>query len=73
MHRLIVRVHTGASERAVEKIDDTTYRVSVTEQPEHGKANHAVIQMLAAHFHVPQSHIIIKVGHTSRSKIIEVW
>ena len=46
--------------------------VKVKEQPKDGKANHAVIKLLAEYFNVPQSHIKIIGGFRGKNKIIEV-
>jgi len=47
-------------------------RVSVTAAPEKGKANAALIKLLAKHWGVPKSAITIVRGETSRVKVIEV-
>jgi len=44
----------------------------VREPPKEGKANQAVIKLLAAHFGVRQSQVRILSGFRSRNKVIEV-
>jgi uncharacterized protein YggU (UPF0235/DUF167 family) len=46
--------------------------IYVTTVPEDGKANKAMIQLLAKHFNVASSRITILKGHNSRSKIINI-
>jgi len=46
--------------------------VKVKEPPKEGKANQAVIKLLAEHFSVSQSQIRILSGFRSRNKIVEV-
>lgn len=46
--------------------------VKVKEPPKEGRANRAVIRLLAEHFGVPQSQIKILSGFTTRNKIIEI-
>jgi uncharacterized protein (TIGR00251 family) len=46
--------------------------IKVKEPPKEGKANQAVIRLLARHFGVPQSHINITSGIRSKNKVIEV-
>jgi uncharacterized protein (TIGR00251 family) len=46
--------------------------VKVKEPPKEGKANQAVIKLLAEHFGVPQSQIRILSGFKSRNKVIEI-
>ena len=47
-------------------------RVYVTAIPENGKANQAVIKILAKELGVSKSSLIITHGHTSRDKIIQI-
>jgi uncharacterized protein (TIGR00251 family) len=49
-----------------------TFIIKVKEPPKEGKANQAVIKLLAEHFGVPQSQIKILSGFRSRNKVIEV-
>jgi len=46
--------------------------VKVKEPPREGKANQAVIRLLAEHFGVPQSRVRIISGFRSKNKIIEI-
>jgi len=47
-------------------------KVKVRAQPEKGKANAAVISLLAKHLDLPLSDLTVFSGHTSRTKIIEI-
>jgi len=46
--------------------------VRVKEPPKEGKANQAVIKLLAEHFGVSQSQVTILSGFRSKNKIVEV-
>lgn len=46
--------------------------VYVRERPVEGKANEAVIELLAEHFDVPKSHLEILRGHASRFKVVRI-
>ena len=48
------------------------YRVSVHAPAEKGRANQALIDVLAEYFSVPKSRIKILRGSTSRRKLIEI-
>ena len=48
------------------------FLVKVKEPPKKGRANQAVIQLIAQHFGVSQSQVKILSGFKSRNKIIEV-
>ncbi len=49
-----------------------SFLVKVKEPPKEGKANRAVIKLLAQHFGVPQSQVRILSGFRSRNKVVEV-
>ena len=44
----------------------------VKEPPKEGKANQAVIKLLAQHFNIPRNQVRITNGLRSRNKIIEI-
>lgn len=67
-----VAVAPRAKQNKVVQIDTTHLKVWVTITPEHGKANAAVIKLLARFFDVPQSRITIKRGITSSTKLVVV-
>ncbi len=70
--RITVKVKLKAAREGVRKADEITYEVATRQAPEKGKANAAVVQLLAEYFGVPKSHVWIVAGHASRSKIVEV-
>ena len=47
-------------------------KIKVNQPPEDGKANKAVIEVLAEYFKVRKSAVSIIYGETSRNKIIEI-
>lgn len=46
--------------------------VYLREKPVDGAANTALIKLLAAHFHVAKSCVVIKSGAASRHKLVEI-
>jgi len=52
--------------------EGTSFIVKVKEPPKEGRANQAVIKLLAEHFGVPQSQVRILSGFKSKNKVIEV-
>lgn len=70
--RLYVKVIPRAGRNEVMKISDAEYKIKVTAPPEKGKANEAVINLLADYFKVPRSLIKIIAGKTARIKIIDI-
>ena len=67
-----VRVIPRAKQNSITTDADGTIRVHTTTAPTDGKANDAVVRMLAKHFNVPRSAINIVRGQTSHNKVIEV-
>ena len=52
--------------------EEHSLSVKVKDPPVQGKANRAVIRLLAKHFGVPEGQVTILKGFTSRNKLIEV-
>jgi len=69
--KIQVKVKPGAKTEEVSREGDS-FIVKVKEPPREGKANQAVIKLLAAHFGVPQSQVRILSGFRSRNKVIEL-
>lgn len=69
---LKVKVHPGAGRDRVEGWLGDTLKLSVSAPPEKGKANKAVVDLLARHFKVPRSAIRIVSGEASREKVVEI-
>ncbi len=70
--RIWVTVKPRAKTEEVRKTDDSQYIASVHAPPQEGKANKALIELLANYFSVPKSSVRIIRGQTSRKKLIEV-
>ncbi len=69
---IFVKVTTNASRNEITQIDETNYKARVTASPVDGKANDAVIELLAQGFRIPRWRIRIVAGRSSRQKIIEI-
>lgn len=70
--KINILVKTNASNSDVIKVDDENFIVKTTISPENGKANLAVIKMLAKYFKVAKSQITILQGKTDKYKIFEI-
>lgn len=70
--RIYAKVIPRAGRNEVEKNSDESYRVRVTAAPERGKANEAVVELLAEYFNVPKSRVNIIAGKTARTKMVEI-
>ena len=69
---LDVRVQPGAGRNGVELAEDGTVRVRVKAQAERGKANDAVVALLARRLGVGKSSVAIVRGRTARRKLVRV-
>lgn len=69
---IIVRVKPSSSIDRVEEISEFEYAVRTTQPPDRGRANRAMIKLLAEHFGVAPSRITIVYGHTSKSKKVSI-
>lgn len=69
---LTVHVKPNARKNTVTWIDEDTLKMSVTAVPEAGKANKAVIELLAQELDIPKSQIEIVRGLTAKIKQVKV-
>jgi uncharacterized protein (TIGR00251 family) len=69
--RIQVKVKPNSRTEAVSQ-ESNSFIVRVKEPPREGKANQAVIKLLAEHFGVPRSQVRILSGFGSRNKVVEV-
>ena len=80
MH-LLIKAKTGQKENKVtppplklmaDPGDEQWYTVSVKEKPVEGRANEAIIKLLAEHFKVSRSQVRLISGATSKRKVFEI-
>jgi len=69
--KIQVKVKPNSKTDEVSREGDS-FIVKVREPPKEGKANQAVIKLLAEHFGVSQSEVRILSGFRNRNKVIEV-
>ena len=70
---IAVRVQPGArKEGLVGWTDDGALRLKVAAPPEGGRANRAVVDLLASLLGVPRRQVVVVRGASSRSKLIRV-
>jgi uncharacterized protein (TIGR00251 family) len=72
--KLTLKVVHGASCNSVEWLDaeKSILKVRMTAAPEKGKANKAVIRLLAKKLGLPASAISLVSGNTSKQKLVEI-
>jgi uncharacterized protein len=70
--RLRLRVSPGAGRAAVVGRHGDAWKVRVTEAPERGRANEAVIRLLAETLALPRSAVTLISGHGGREKVVQL-
>jgi uncharacterized protein (TIGR00251 family) len=70
--KIWITVKPQAKKSEVKKLSEGEYAVSVTAPAREGKANEAVIELLADYFSVPKSSIRILRGQTARRKLVDI-
>lgn len=70
--RLRLRVSPGATRTEVAGRHGDGWKVRVGAAPERGRANDAVVGLLADRLGVPRTAVAVVSGQTSRDKIVEV-
>ncbi len=65
---LRVKAHPGARRQGISGAHNGALKVEVTAAPEKGKANKAIIKVLAAALDLPRSNLAIIAGETSGNK-----
>jgi uncharacterized protein YggU (UPF0235/DUF167 family) len=70
--RLHLLVSPGAKRTDLERQPDGEFRAYVTARSTDGKANRALLILLAERFQVPKSLITITRGRASRHKVVDI-
>ena len=68
--RLKVRVSPGARRPGIVGRHGDAWKVRVAEPPEDGRANEAVLKLLAETLDVPRARVTLVSGHSSRDKLV---
>lgn len=68
-----IRVRVTANSKIEEVLKEgDMFLVRVKEPAKEGRANRAVIKLLADYFGVPQRQVVISSGYGSRNKVIDI-
>lgn len=70
--RISITVKPGAKRAGITPISATELRIAVSAPARDGKANIALVEILADYFKVPKSTITILRGHAGRKKLVEL-
>lgn len=70
--RLRLRVSAGSRRSEIVGRHGDAWKVRVQAAPEHGRANVAVLELLAERLDVPASELALVSGSTRRDKVVEL-
>lgn len=70
--KIKVTANPAARENKVEEVGENEFIVSVTELPVQGRANSAIVELLAEHFGVSKSEVRLVSGFKTRQKTFEI-
>ena len=70
--KIQVSVKTNAKKELVQVLDAKHFAVHVTQSPEKGKANEAILKALSKYLGISPSRIVLLRGERSRSKTFEI-
>lgn len=72
MKRIAIKITPNAKKEEIIKEGENHFKIKVRALAMEGKANEAMIKLLAEYFDVPKSRIRIDKGALSRNKIVEI-
>ena len=70
--KLLVKVKPNARENSLRQFQDGTWIAEVKAPPKDGKANRALIKVIAKQFNVTKSQVSIRRGKSGRTKLIQL-
>lgn len=70
--RIIVRVQPRSKQTKLVKLEEGHYKAWVSAPPEAGRANEALLVLVAEEFNVAKSQVRIVIGKTAREKLVEI-
>jgi len=70
--RIFVTAKTNSQVERVDRLDETHFKVSIKAIPIEGKANQALIKILAKYLGVAKSSVILRSGAKSKQKVFEI-
>ena len=70
--KIFVKAKPNSKIQAIEQQDETHFIISVKEPPVQGRANQAIMKILADYFNIPASGVRLVIGFKERNKIFEI-
>ncbi len=70
--KIFIKAKPSAKEEFIKKIDEINFVVAVKEPPRKGKANAAIVRLLAEYFKVAPSAVRLVSGFSAKQKVFEI-
>ena len=70
--KIKIRVVPNSKKESIQQIDSTTYKIKVREKAIEGRANEAVLRLIAKHVGISMADVKIVHGFKSREKVISI-
>jgi len=70
--RITVKIKPNSKEEKVEALSAVEFSARIKAPPREGKANEALIELLAEYFGIAKGRISIVRGHKGREKIVDI-
>ena len=70
--KIFVLAKPGSKTEGIEKLSENTFAVRVKEPAREGRANQAIIEVLADYFKISKYQVKILSGETSKKKIVNI-
>lgn len=70
--KISVQVKTNSKIESIEEVETNSFVIRTRTPPIEGKANERLVEVLAEHFNVPKSSVVLISGHKSKKKLFEI-
>lgn len=70
--KIFVKAKVGAKEEKMKALSQTHFEIWVKEKPIKGRANKAIVEILADHFSISPSRVTLAGGISSKTKVFDV-
>jgi len=70
--KIFIKAKPSSKKESITETEENHFTVAVKAPPRDGKANHAIVEALAEHFHISLSHVRLISGFSSREKVFEI-
>jgi hypothetical protein len=73
MRKIYVKVKTSSRKEGIERVDESTFQVSVNLPPVEGKANARVRELISNYLKIPKTSVELLRGEKSKNKVFTIY